>query len=405
MERSTRGAVTRLLRCVLLLSVACGGPPGRVETRATGGGDARAQARATAERARQALDRGQLEVAAGLAAEALAQDREDERVLATFAAIALARGQDREVVDALENATDSDLVHLRAKARFRLGDAPGVVRDLESFADDERDGWMEVALAIARGAGSDPWWSVAGDDRATLAMVSGPPVPVVEIAIDGEDVRALVSTATDLTVVDDRLADDPELLGRVELGPIAIGRVPALLRDLDPIERQLGTSIGAVIGLDLLRHFETTIDFAQRWIVVRRDGTEAGESASARYATLSGSFLAVYATLDRTEGWLVIDSAGLFPIALSPAAVTALELDLDALEAPPSAPAPDVRLTTIEALRISDFELRGVPAVTGLVPRDLDALAGAPLAGMLGAVTFNERKLVIAPASRRIHVE
>jgi hypothetical protein len=217
-------------------------------------------------------------------------------------------------------------------------------------------------------------------------MVSGPPVPVVEIAIDGESVRALVSTATDLTVVDDRIADDPKLLDRVELGPIAIGRVPALVRDLDPIERQLGTPIGAVIGLDLLRHFETTIDFAQRWVVVRREGTEAGESVSARYATLAGSFLAVYATLDRTEGWLVIDSAGLFPIALSPAAVSALELDVDSLEAPPSAPAPDVRLTAIDALRISDFELRGVPAVTGLVPRDLDALAGTPLAGMLGAI-------------------
>jgi hypothetical protein len=388
-----------------MLGVACGGAPANVDTRGTGERDARAEARATAGRARQALERGQLEIAAGLAAEAMARDREDERVLAAYAAVALARGEDREVVDALDGATDSDLVHLRAKARFRVGDAPGVVRDLESFADDERDGWMEVALAIARGAGSEPWWSVAGDDRATLPMVSGPPVPVVEIAIGSDSVRALVSTATDLTVVDDRIAEDPGLLPRVELGPIAVERVPSLVRDLDPIERQLGTPIGAVIGLDLLRHFETTIDFAERWVALRRGGSEAGSSASARYATLGGGFLAVHASLDGAEGWMVIDSAGLFPIALSPAAVAALELDLDALEAPPSAPAPDVRVTQIDALRFGELELRGVPAVTGLVPRDLDALAGAPLAGMLGAVTFNERKLVIAPASRRIYVE
>jgi hypothetical protein len=397
-------AVMRLVRWLAIVGVACGGAPAPDTTTRPRSDDR--SGREEAQRARDAFERGDLEIAGGLIEEALAADPTDETVLAEFAAIELARGHDQRVAEALADATHRDLVLLRAKARFRLGDARGVVRDLESFADEERDGWMEVALAIARGAGDGAWWVAGGADRASLPTLSGPPVPVIEIAIDGEPVRALVSTATDLTVIDDRLAEEASLVERIELGPVTLGRVPALVRDLDPLERQLGTPIGAVIGLDVLRHFETTIDYAQHRVVLRREGTEVGqESSNARYATLAGSFLSVHAIMGEVQGWLVIDTGGLFPIALSPNAVAALGLDLETLEAPPSAPAPDVRLTQIESLRVSDFELRGVPAVTGLVPRDLDALSGVALAGMLGAVTFNERKLVIAPASRRIHVE
>jgi hypothetical protein len=159
--------------------------------------------------------------------------------------------------------------------------------------------------------------------------------------------------------------------------------------------------------MDLMSRFEVTIDGRGRQLVFRRAGTEASDAASqVPYVTFEGTFLAVRVTLNGSiGGWFTLDTSGLFPVALAPDTVTELGLSADDLPAAPNAPSPDVRMTTLETVRFGQVEMSGVPAVTGIVPADLSELAGAPIAGMLGAAMVHQLALTIDSERRLLLIE
>jgi hypothetical protein len=183
--------------------------------------------------------------------------------------------------------------------------------------------------------------------------------------------------------------------------------VPAITRDLSPIGEELGVRIDAVLGADVLLRFTTTIDFRERWVVLRREGSEAAaEAPSAPYAMLGG-FLAVEATFDgNVTGWVTLDTAGLFPLAITDAIVTGLGRDLASLPAAPNAPNDTIKILELERIRIGAVEVQGVPAATGLVPADLTELAGVPISGMVGAGMLGEMRVTFENApTQRIRFE
>ena len=392
---------------LLLLLAGCGGAGAAAPTGPSGSPDA-VSAEQRAEEARTLLVEGRLDEAHATAMQALAADSEQSVAREVAARVLLARGEMRETVELLSDARRPRLVRLRARAKARLDDYAGVASDLRSVEEREpADGWAEAMLPVAREAPSEPVFAMAGPERAAVSMDARAPVPVIPIEVSGREVKALVATSADVTVLDDQVRATPGFADELSLGEITVSNVPVLVRDLDAIGEALGTEIGAVIGMDLMSRLEVTLDGREREIVFRREGTEASADASqVPFVAFEATFLAVRATLNGSaSGWFTLDTSGLFPVAIAPATVEALGLDPDSLEPAPGAPSPDIRVTTLDRVRFGEVEMSGVPAVTGLVPADLSELAGAPIAGMLGAAMVHQLSLTIAPERRVLLIE
>ncbi len=403
--RARRSAV---LLCVLA-AAGCGGRTavegGGTEETGNEGGEA---AEGRAERARLALVDGDLPLAGRLAAQALQLVPTDPAAREVAARVALAEGRDADAVEVLSGATEQRLVRLRARAHARIGDWEAVAADLGSVAESEpADGWAEAVLPLARAASGRTTYELAGAERAALPMDSRAAVPIVEIAVDGRPVHALVATSADLTIVDDDVRATPGVANAIALGAVEVRSVPVLSRDLDPIGDTLGVPIGAVIGTDLMLRLETTIDGRERWVVFRRAGREASESAArVPFVTFEGTFLAVPVVLNaEAEGWFTLDTSGVFPVALGPLAIEALGLDPDRLDPAPNAPSDAIRMTELRTVRFGQVEMEAVPGVTGLVPAELSELAGAPISGILGAAMVHQLKLTLDPSARALFVE
>jgi len=359
-------------------------------------------------RARAALEGGDLEAAWRASSRALDLSADDASAQDVAARVALARGDDEGAVRVLRRATAPVLVRLRARARFRRGELAAAAEDLASVEDrDPVDGWAVAVLPIARAGSGMELYRLEGAGETVLPFVPDVPVPVVAIVIDGRTVNALVATSADLTILDDGVRESSGIADRLELGGVSVQRVPVLVRDLDEVSSQVGVPLGAVLGIDLLLRLGATLDGRERRLVLRRerdDGPMAG--AAIPFVTLGGTFLAVRAEVDgRTSGWLTVDSAGLFPVAVSDVTTAHLRWTADDVTTVPGAPSGRVMLGRIRSLRMAEVELADLPALTGLVPAELPDLAGVPVAGMLGSALWMQLRITLDPRDRSIHVE
>lgn len=397
---SSRGLLGALVP--LLWVVACGGgtaaepgPTGPREQQEAGPGEA----------SRGALVAGDLEGAARQAAAALEEAPGDTTALQVAARVALARGQNAEVISLLDGASRPDLVRLRARARQATGDLDGTAQDLALVdGQDPLDGWATAMLPLARAGAALRCYGTTGAPRATLPFVGRSPLPLVEVTVGGRTTVALLATQADLTIVDDGLRGEPGIVEAIELGGLRMANVPALVRDLAPVSAQVGEEVGLVLGLDVVLRLHVTFDFRERWVVIDTAGSaDEVEAAAAPFLTLGGTFLAVEGRLDGSRDVLLaFDTAGPFPVAIEDEVARALGHDLEALPPFPGAPASSVRAVMLRSLAFGEVEIAEVPAATGLVPPELSELAGAPVGGILGAIAMQQMRITLDPAARRL---
>lgn len=393
---------------LLAVAVACGAA--RTPHEPGPGDPAPSDPAALTARAAEALAAGDLEAADDAARAAVeAGGALDARIVS--ARVALAYGDHPRVLSLLADATDPIGARLRARALMRTGDLVEAARALEAVDGMEpADGWAAVALPIARRGAARDAYRIEGPERAELPMDPRTPVPVATLTLDGEEVAALFATSADLTVVAHDRLEEPGLAGAIGLGDIVVHDVPAIPRDLAPVSEALGVDVGVVVGADLMLRLRATLDGRERRIVLRRRGSEASPDArSVPFVTFDGSFVAVRGELVRpggasTSGWLTVDSSGGFPLAVADAAVAALGLSPADLEAVDGAPA-GVRTFALSRVRLGSIEIEGLPAATGLLSPELSEVAGAAIAGTLGAQVLAQMKVGFDPARRLMMVE
>ncbi|RLB46510.1 MAG: hypothetical protein DRJ42_27500 [Deltaproteobacteria bacterium] len=357
------------------------------------------------EASREALVAGDLDRAAELAGEALDAAPADVTALQVAARVALARGQNDRVISLLRDAARPDLVRLRARARQAMSDLDGAARDLAAVdGQDPPDGWADAMLPLARAGSALDCYGTTGSERATLPFVGRSPLPVVEVSIGGRSTFALLATQADLTIIDDDLRGEAGIAESIDLGGLVMANVPALVRDLAPVSAQVGEEVGVVLGLDVLLRLHVTIDFRERWVVVSTAGdSPSADVAAAPFLTLGGTFLAVEGRLDGTHDVLLaFDTAGPFPVAIEESVARSLGHDVEALPPFPGAPSSSIRTVIIRTLAFGQVEIAEVPAATGLVPAELSELAGAPVAGILGAIAMQQMRVTLDPEGRRL---
>lgn len=378
-----RGARARLRVATLLgallsiTTLGAGSGCGGAEVRETEGADAEAQI----ERAARAWAELDAAGAAREAEEALRlEDDPQARQIAGRAHLAL--GQWDAAVRALSGTRDPELFRLRARAQLANDDLEGAIASLAEAQRRarEEDPWTEAMLPALRAA-ADRGEPYAVRGEAAALPLEALPLPVVRVRVDAVETLALVGSGSFLAVLDPSVRHDPGAIDELTLGELRLGDVPHIVRPLDSVRETLGAEIRMVIGADLLLRLHAVIDGPGATLRLSPEPARPAEGASrAPLLTLTGSFLAVESRLGRAPAWLTVDTAGLFPVALTPGTPEALgiaEADWQPTEAGPSIfVAPRVRLG---ALQVED-----IPLVRGLLDEGHARAVGAPVAGSVG---------------------
>ena len=378
-------SVSRLLLALLLarLLVACGGArptPTRADPEASSAAAADAWSRLAPERA------------LTLAEEAIAQGGgDDAREIAARAA--LATGEPDRAVRALAGVGDDALLRLRAAAQIAADDREGAIATLEAAARRARveDPWASAVLPALRAARAP--YGIEGDD-ATLPLLDLP-LPVIAVRVDTVETLAVLGTGAHFAVLDPSIRNAPGAIDELGLGALRVRSVPHVVRSLEPLSAALGRPIGMVIGADLLLRLAAVIDGPAGRVRVHASPPPSTEGTGAGLLPLSGSFLAVEARLDGAPAWLTLDTAGLFPLALTPSASDALEgwRETDGVE-----------LVLLD-VRIGALEVRELPAIRGLLDDGHARAIGAPVSGSLGWGLLGQLVIAFDPRARRIRFD
>lgn len=371
------------------LALACGGPGSARPASTSDEADARELTREAAN-AWAALDPDR---AAELAEQAL--EAGGGTVAHEIAARArLALGQHREAIAALEGVSSAGLLRLRARAQIAEGDFVGAGLTLARAR--EEDPWAEAIRPALEALGAGPAYVIEGE-RSELAL-EALPLPVVRVRVDGVETLAVVSSATDVLILDPSSRASGGVVDELSLGSVDVRRVPHTVRPLASMSEALGVTIGAAVGADLLLRLNATLDGPGRRLVLRPRPEELGEATTAPFLTLTASVLAVEGRLGEERVWLTVDTAALLPVAVTPEGEALLG---DASWAPLEG---EARMAGAR-VRLGALEIEELPVLAGVLGDEHARAVGAPVAGSVGWVLLEQLVVRFDPEGRRLRFE
>jgi hypothetical protein len=319
----------------------------------------------------------------------------DVRLLA--ARIALARLEFAEALRFLKGLKSSDAAGLRGRALWYKGDLEGAADELEAMLNDPdiKDDWAKsIAKLARRGAGRTPF-SLSGSLLAAVDMPHVHPVVpffIVPVEIDGEAALAMISTGMAEVVLDSSTRQEPSWVSLRFDKRLEVNDVPALIQDLSGLSKDIGAPIKALLGVNLLRHLNVTIDYGGHQFVARTFSPPAPPAATrlnVYYYRGGGMVLNSGLTPDKSmRAPLLVDTSMRFPIALDQAGWKKAGVDATGLKLIPEDPEQRLRQGVVPVLRLGAYDVPQVPGVFGpslndfekiLTPLDLDGVIGAGL--------------------------
>jgi hypothetical protein len=223
---------------------------------------------------------------------------------------------------------------------------------------------------------------------------------VVRVRVDALETRALIGSGAHLAVLDPSVRNAAGTIDELGLGTMRVRDVPHTVRSLEAIRDALGAEVGMVIGADLLLRLSATLDGPGGRLVLHATPPAREETTAAPLLTPTGSFLAVPARVGEARGWLTVDTAGLFPVALGPGADEALGLAGAAWQATPEGPS-----LTVADVRLGDLRVEGIPLVRGLLDASHARAVGAPVAGSVGWTLLRQLTIGFDAEARRLRFE
>jgi hypothetical protein len=393
-----------MIRCLLTLSVvvaatACGdGPDPNAPNRSQ-------LADKWLARAKQSYRSGDAEdatVAIDGALKAAPRDRE-ARLMA--ARIALAKLDFEEAVRLTEGIPGSEAKALRGRAFWYSGDIERAADELEDMGRDPaiKDPWArDVAQLARRGHGRHPF-SIEGAVVSAIEMPGGEgsPALVVPCELEGERILALVATNFGEVMIDSTSRKEPAWVNLRFGDRFEVKDVPALTHDLSAVSRQLGATIKALLGVNILRHMHVTFDRRGSQFVVRKSEPAPPPDASKMpvfYAR--GGAMMMRATVSSKEDGqtlLFVDSSAFYPLALDDALLKRSGADLTSFRSQPGAP-PSWKMGPLPFFKLGGVDLSQFPAVQGAPFTDYKQTFDVDLGGVAGAgllsifrVTFGDQ--------------
>lgn len=366
------------------------------------------------ERALQSYQAADFEEAGDAAQKAIAGASADDKDVAVLAGtIALARLDYAEVLRLLKNTQGSAAAGLRGRALWYQGKLDEAADELEAMLNDPEvvDPWAKAIAKLARqGAGRVPF-AISGGLLAAVEMVPvnpQTPVFVVPIEIDGEAVLALVTTTSPELMLDSATRREPSWVSLRFAETLEVHDVPSLVTDLSGVAKTIGVPIRATIGMNLLRHLNTTIDFEGRQFVVRSFEPPAPPDATRlRVGYVKGGGIVFPASLGDAVASLSFDSSMIPPIELDQAGWKKAGVDYASLTSMASAESPDSKLRSGELalLKLGALDIPKVPGIFGGSLAAFEKGLGYDLDGVLGAGLLGHYRLTFGESGRVLWIE
>lgn len=388
-------------------AVACGGAR-------SPGDDRPADAEKWYRRAQQDMNIARIDEANDSVRKSLAIVPQDLEVRVLAARIALARLEYAEVLRLLKDVEGTDARGLRGRALWYKGELDGAADELEAMLNDPevRDEWAKsIAKLARRGAGRTPF-RISGGLLAPVELAHVSPIApyfVAPIEIDGEQALALVSTGVAECVLDSATRPEPSWVGIRFAERIEVQDVPALSQDLSGISKEVGAPIKALIGVNLLRHLNATLDYGGHQFVVRTFAPPPPPNATRvplYYARGGGMLMPTsLGAADDSRAALFIDTMRSFPIALDEKGWAKAGLSMADLKDVPGDASHKLKEGVVPLMKMGAFDLRRVPGVSGAQIADVERGLAMDVDGILGTPVFASYRITIVDGGRMMWVE
>ena len=339
---------------------------------------------------------------------------EDIEVKTLAAQIALSSLDYAEVLRLLKGVHTSEAAGLRGRALWYKGELEAAADELDAMLTDPevKDDWAKSISKLARrGAGRTPF-VLSGGMLAALEMVhvsQVAPYFIIPIEIDGESALAMLATGSAEVVLDSATRPEPSWVS-LRLGQrLEVHDVPALAQDLAGISKEVGAPIKALLGVNLLRHLNATIDYEGRQFVARTYAPPPPPSATrinAHY--VRGGGMIVRGTMGGEKGpsaALLVDTSRPFPLALDAAGWVKAGTTVDALKLVPGDPEQKLREGVVPLLRLGAFDVPRQIGISGVPMADLEKTMGVDLDGIMGSGLLYQFRCTFGDDGRVLWIE
>lgn len=341
------------------------------------------------DRAQTSFKAGDFEDARDAAKSALQAAPNDTEVKLINARIALARLDYDDAVKLTEGMETTEVHALRGRAFWYRGDLEQAADELEAMLSDPnvKDDWArEVAGLARRGVGRHPF-DIEGGLIGSVEMPPAGPALVVPVELEGEQVLAMIATATGEVVLDSNSRKEPAWVNLRFGEHVEIKDVPAITQDLSGLSRQMGAPIKLLLGVNLLRHAHATFDRRGDQFIVRKNEPAAPPDATRvpLWYVRGGGMLvrAGVAQQPNDKSVLLVDTSSMFPVGLEDGLWKKAGVDLAKLT--PAAGSTTIKEGIVPIVRFAGFDLPQIPGVEGAPVSDIKASVDMDLGGILGA--------------------
>ncbi len=185
--------------------------------------------------------------------------------------------------------------------------------------------------------------------------------------------------------------------------------VPALSEDLSGISKELNAPIKALLGVNLLRHVNATIDYSGHQFVARAYAPPPPPNAtrmSLFYARGGGMMVsAPLGAGDDARAALFVDSSMRFPLALDERGWIKAGVSPSDLKLVEGDPDGKLRQGVVPLLRIGAFDVHGVPAVLGAPIGDIERGLRFDIDGVIGNPVLAQYRITLADGGRMMWLE
>lgn len=357
-------------------------------------------------RAKQSYRSGDADDATAAIDGALKASPKDRETRLLGARIALAKLDFEETIKLTEGLQGSDAKSLRGRAFWYAGDIERAADELEEMLRDPqvKDPWArDVAKLARRGHGRHPF-AIEGGVVSSVEMAgaeTGSPAMVVSCELEGERILALVATNFGELMIDSASRKEPAWVNLRFGDKFEVKDVPALTHDLSGISRQLGATVKALLGVNVLRHMHVTFDRRASQFVVRKSDPPPPPDASKMpiFYARGGAMMMHANVSSKNDGQtlLFVDTSAFYPLALDDVFLKRSGADLSSFRSQPGAPA-SWKVGAVPFFKLGNVDLSQFPTVQGAGFNDYKESFDVDLGGVAGAgllslfrVTFGDQ--------------
>jgi hypothetical protein len=328
--------------------------------------------------------------------------------------IALSRLDYAESIRLLRDIPGSEAQGLRGRAYWYEGDLTAAADELEAMLSepDVRDDWAKSIASLARrGQGRTPFELsgalLASVEMAHVSQVA--PYLVIPIEIDGEAGLAMVQTSMAEVVIDAPGKAEPSWVSMRFGDRLEVTDVPALAQDLSGVSKEVGAPIKALLGVNLLRHMNVTIDYRGHQFVARSFSAPPPPNATRvnlYYVRGGGMFVSTsLGAGDGSHAALLVDSSVRFPVALDEQGWQKAGISTSDLKLIPGDPDQKLREGILPMLKLGAFDVAHVPGVFGVPIADFEKGLKFDIDGIIGSPVLAEYRITFSDGGRMMWLE